>query len=54
MFDRRQLDEYGEPVARQLFTISIGNGPLISQQFDGTGQSALTVDNGIDSSARLP
>ena len=56
MFDRRQLDEYGEPVARQLFTISIGNGPspLISQQIDGTGQSALTVDNGIDSSARLP
>ena len=56
MFDRRQLDEYGEPVARQLFTISIGNGPspLISQQIDGTGQSALTVDDGIDSSARLP
>jgi hypothetical protein len=26
MFDRRQLDEYGEPVTRQLFTISIGNG----------------------------
>jgi hypothetical protein len=56
MLDRRQLDEYGEPAVRQLFAISIGNGPspLIPQQIDGTGQSALTVDDGIDSSARLP
>jgi hypothetical protein len=27
MFDRRQLDDNGEPAVRQLFTISIGNGP---------------------------
>jgi phage terminase small subunit len=54
MLDRRQLDENGEPIVRQLFTISIGNGsgpmPL---QIDGTSQSALTV-SGIDSPARLP
>ena len=55
MLDRRQLDENGEPVARQLFTISISNGsgpmPL---QIDGAAQSALTVSDGIDSSTRLP
>jgi hypothetical protein len=56
MLDRRQLDENGEPAVRQLFTISIGNGsnPLIPQQIDGTSQSALTVDEGIDSPTRLP
>jgi phage terminase small subunit len=55
MLDRRQLDENGEPVARQLFTISISNGsgpmPL---QIDGTTQSALTVSDAMDSSTRLP
>jgi hypothetical protein len=55
MLDRRQLDENGEPVARQLFTISISNGsgpmPL---QIDGTDQSALAVSDGIDSPTRLP
>jgi phage terminase small subunit len=55
MLERRQLDENGEPVARQLFTISIGNGPSpMPLQIEGTAQSAVTVDDGIDSSARLP
>jgi len=56
MLDRRQLDEDGEPVARQLFTISIGNGPspLIPQQIDGADESALTVSDRIDRRPRLP
>jgi len=49
MLDRRQLDEYGEPVARQLFTISISNGPSpMPLQIDGTDQSTLTVSDGVD------
>jgi phage terminase small subunit len=38
MLDRRQLDENGEPVARQLFSISInnGSGPVMPQQIDGS------------------
>jgi phage terminase small subunit len=55
MLDRRQLDENSEPVARQLFTISISNGsgpmPL---QIDGTDESAPTVGDRIDTRARLP
>jgi hypothetical protein len=52
MLDRRQLDEYGEPMGRQLFTISIGNGP--DPLIDGTDESALTIGDRIDTRTRLP